>query len=459
MGTFPRAISNDGGKFIGMPAHKAAGPLAFRVQDFLTRHALGTLWGQIFVPASNLLCALLLVRILHASDANLFFLLLSMALVASVFSDFGQRSTIYTDVAGLRGASLGSYIFRIYRLRTVLGIIVFGIMVGLSPWLNIHAPGTAVLLGAMAANMYVADPGIKILCGKSLGHLEIPLSAIDRGTVVSGLLVMYVFAVKSLSLALGIYLVAGLLRFVTAAFLVRSHVIEREPDRLADSFRGDSNSQAVHSIPELRFGWNHFWSGLVLLVTMLNFRLPILILPAVHLEMYAAHLGILLAVCQSFLLVPSIIARVLFPKIVSREANETNHGMLLTRRVLFGSLALCVVSGLLVTLVLRFSAVPLLSFLHPKYAHRPELLRLASLGIPLLCCGQIVRLLAMSGGVARSLFAPVAVGTLAGLFSMVGLSQYLGPEGVVYGYLISESITLTLTLTVVLRRIDSSVNK
>lgn len=420
-------------------------------RGFLTRHALGTLWGQVFIPVSNLLCAILAVRVLSESDGNTFFLLSSLALVASALSDFGQRNTVYTDVSQLQGESLRKYVASVYRLRCVFGVAVFSGVAVVAFGMGAGTPGTIALFGIMAANMYVADPGTKILCGKSLSQLELPLSTLDRGTVLAGLLAMYVYGSGSLSLVLSIFVIAGVLRFVIAAMFVRYLVLAPESNRLITPLSSSLRTNEPAIDPHSSFVWNHFWAGLVTLGTLLHLRLPVLILPLVYLEEHVAHISILLMVCQSFLLVPSIVARVLFPQMLRRQTAASARPNLLSRRVLFGSVGICLAMGLFAGLVMHVFASPLLGIVHPSYVGTPGLLQLASYSIPLLCMAQIVRLIVTSAGLARSLLVPLAVGMGTGLMAMIVLSPVLGPAGIIYGYLISELTTLAMSLTVALR--------
>lgn len=405
-------------------------------------HVLGVIWSQFFLPFSNLLIACLIIRVLSPDDANILFLLLSFALVASVFSDFGLRNAIYTDVALREGEALKGYIRHVYLLRAFLGVLVFCVLVFVAPWLHINNIGTALLFSAFAANMYVADPGLKILCGKSLSYFEIPLSILDRGIVICGLWFMYVYSINVLNLVLSLFVVAGLVRAVSGVVVVSKAILKEKPV-IATVLREQGETQR-------NFGWNHLWAGLALLVTLLNLRFPVLILPIIQLTDHAAHVGIILAVCQSFLLIPSIIAKILFPSVLGQSsAPKCEH--LFTSRVIYGSLVVCLVSGILVVLILYPLTVPLLRYLHPEYVQTPGFLQLALFGIPLLCSTQMMRLLATSGGIARSVFFPTLTGSIAAYIIVMGLSPDYGLTRVFYGYFIAESIILALVLIVISR--------
>jgi len=452
MDASPPVAGEDTRKLIGISARQTVAPRVLSIRGFLTPHALGTLWGGTFLPLSGLFCAILLVRVLDSNNANAFFLMLSAAVVLNVFSDFGQRNTIYTDVAGLRDEPLREYIRSTYVRRFALGLAVFGMAVGLAYVLHVNTLLTTILFAIMAANSYVADPGIKILCGKSLGYLEVPLSAIDRVLVLAGLLTMLLIGSASLDLVLGLYVVAGLLRFIGAATAVRRKILGQESsDSVSSRVKTSASSKACHNQP-MGFRRNHFWAGILLLVTLLNLRLPVLVLPLVNLEHHAAHMGILMALCQSVLFVPTVVSRVWFPQILQSTNGTRQLQALLTSQMLFKCLALCLAAGLLATIVLCTFAPHILKILHPSYAARPELLRLAAIAIPLLCAGQIGRLLATSAGVARNLFLPVATGTVVGLLSMFFLAQTRGLPGIIYGGLISEFVVFSLTMTVVFKQ-------
>ncbi len=434
---------------LGLRRTSIVSAATFLTGSFLSRHGLGTLWAQLFVPASAIICQLLLIRALPGQDANSFFLMLSASMVASVFSDFGQRNTIYTDVGGLYGEPLRTYIRHIYRWRLLCGAAVCAAATLGALLLANHSLVVALLFGVMSANLYQADPGTKLLCGKALGSREIPLSLIDRGLIIVGLIGMCWWGIQSLVLALGIYVVAGLFRLWASMIAVEVHIVQ--PDRTPTASLAEFD--AAIAPPVTRLAQNHFWAGVLLLLTMLGMRLPVLVLPAFQWQDYAAHFGILLAVCQAFVLLPTFVTRVLFPKVLAGNA-QASASSLLNQRVLLSGMGICLGCGSLVTLVLYVLAGPLLSVLHPDYATRPELLKLATLSIPLLCAAQFTRLLLTSAGCARTLLMPIAIGSLIGLGTMALLGVRQGPQGILYGYLVAELTAVVLGIAVAHKQIQ-----
>jgi len=408
----------------------------------------------LFVPASAIVCQLLLIRVLPDHDANSFFVMLSTSMVASVFSDFGQRNTIYTDVSGLRGGQLIAYVHHVYRARLINGLTVGTVAAAFAMLLASHSLTVAILFGVITANLYQADPGTKLLCGKAMGSREIPLSLLDRGLVIVGLSGMFWLGIQSLVFALAIYVVAGCLRLWASVVSVEAHILQSERKRAKMEAEPDINGdQHIASL-----GKNHFWAGLLLLLTMVNMRLPVLILPAFDWQEYAAHFGILLAVCQSFVLLPTLVTRVLFPRSLFRDQDRAATS-LLSNRVLLPGVGLCLSCGLLASAMLYAFAAPLLSLLHPDYATRPELLKLVSLTVPLICAIQFVRLLLTSTGRAKALLLPIATGTVLGFTAMMLLGLSQGPRGILFGYLIAELTAVILGISVARKQIRMAATK
>ncbi len=402
------------------------------IRSFLTKHALGIAWSQAGNRVARLVAALLVFRVLDADGANRFMWLFSAAMVASVLSDFGLRNTVYARVGRLDRDQLRTYLGEVYgwKLTASLGILI--LFPAYIHWIHDEPWLVAFLAALLSVNLFVSDPGVQILRGVVLGHLEFVVFVVDSLLPLVFMLALWFFGWDSLALVVAVWALTSVMRSVLTFALVKRYVSEfsfcRSPSRLR-ALVADKTA-----------------AGVVLLIFMLHLRFPVLAAPYLGIEEQTGLIAALLMILQSFQIIPGVVSNVLIPLLYKDDRGAD------VSKLVAPCLALNVVAGGVVAVVLFFLAAPILMLLDPNLAAGAHLLRLSVLSLPFVCANQMLRLLAIAVELKTVLVVSMGSSVLASIAMITSLSLSHGARGAIIGYILSEVLLFAVLCVLVTRR-------
>lgn len=399
---------------------------------FSSPHGLGVIWGQLSYPVLSFFILTLVSVNIGEAQYNLFMLLYSAALVAGVFSDFGLRTAVTSEVRRLHGDQLRGYLSQVYGYKLAVSValgLVFLLYCILIEGLSL---GAGLAFSLVAANSYVADPGVQALRGQGRGQWEFLAVGLDRGLLLILLATCYMWATVDLDIAVWLMALCGLLRLGFTLWLVR---------RLVSPFGLACSPASLRQVVRDKVPY-----GLSLLLFLLFSRLPVLLAPRLGLGGFSGIVAIVLTIEQTFMMLPTAVFNIFMPKMRSDKGELLEAGKLFPT-----SMRLSLAGGLAGTLAVVVLAPFLLGMFGQSYLVYVGWLRLAALGIPLACLNQMIRFLAISSQVKKEL---ILVLLAANLFLGVGLLlgvHWFDALGLIIAYLCGEVLLLGLYLGFVRR--------
>ena len=387
-------------------------------------NTLGVICGQVFIPAFNFFLSVIVVWILGSERSNVFMLLYSMALTVAVFSDFGMRNTLYCEVGQLGGGELSSYLSKIYGYKFALSLVTTICFFYFLYFIAHYDFAISLLFPLIAINLYVADPSIQILRGKVLAQFEIALSMLDKGGLLLILVLYWWAGGTNISIVLGSYVFVSLLRMALGFYYVRHYVAKFTP--------------AFFNVSHFIFVKKKFMPGLILLVYIFYLKLPILLTSFLKIENFSAIVTIILTILQATLLVPSIFTNSILPRITGTISSPDTDFRQHHKNILFISMVMTLLTGILLTLLVSFFAKDMLAMFHADYIKFTQLLLIGSWAIPFICSNQLVRMIAISRGLySVVLFMMLATTLLVFIISSVMVPD-MGIYGLIYAYVAGE---------------------